>query len=90
MNQIENQMNRKSARTYDFEKPGEQVHIPEQDADQIMNFLQMHQKFRIFKMNRCTCNYSMILWSICGRTMETKEETEEFNVELCTSNKFYV
>ena len=30
--------------TSDFEEPGEQVEIPEdQDATQMMNFLQMHQ-----------------------------------------------
>ena len=32
------------AQTHEFEAPGEQVEIPEdQDAAQLMNFLQMHQ-----------------------------------------------
>ena len=35
------------AQTNDFEAPGEQVEIPEdQDAAQLMNFLQMHQNLR--------------------------------------------
>ena len=35
------------AQTHDFEAPGEQVEIPEdQDAAQLMNFLQMHQNLR--------------------------------------------
>jgi hypothetical protein len=32
------------AQTHDFDKPRAQVHIPEQqDADQLIKFLQMHQ-----------------------------------------------
>ena len=35
------------AQTHDFEAPGEQVEIPkDQDAAQLMNFLQMDQNFR--------------------------------------------
>ena len=35
------------AQTHDFKAPEEQVEIPEhQDADQLMNFLQMHQNIR--------------------------------------------
>ena len=35
------------AQTNDFEAPGEQVEIPkDQDAAQLMNFLQMHQNLR--------------------------------------------
>jgi hypothetical protein len=35
------------AQTNDFEAPGEQVEIPEdQDAAQLQNFLQMHQNLR--------------------------------------------
>ena len=38
--------------TSDFEEPGEQVEIPEdQDANQLMNFLQMHQNLRDHKVH---------------------------------------
>ena len=31
------------ARTHDFEKPGVQVRLPEQDVEHNVNFLEMHQ-----------------------------------------------
>ena len=34
-----------AART-DFEKPGEHVHLPEQDAEYVMHFLEMHRQLR--------------------------------------------
>ena len=35
-----------AARTNDFEKLGEHVHLPEQDAQHAINFLEMHRQLR--------------------------------------------
>ena len=35
-----------AARTHDFEKPGEHVHLPEQEVEYVMLFLDMHQQLR--------------------------------------------
>ena len=35
-----------AARTHDFDKPGVHVHLSEQDAQHVMNFLEMHRQLR--------------------------------------------
>ena len=50
-----------AART-DFEKAGEHVHLPEQEAEHACTSLIGIDNF---EMNKCTRNYSMIWWSIC-------------------------
>ena len=56
-------------RTHDFAKHREQVYNLKQDVDHIMNFLKMHQNLGD---QICTGNYLIMLWSICGPTMETQ------------------
>ena len=35
-----------AARTNDFDKPGEHVHLPKQEAEHVMHFLEMHRQLR--------------------------------------------
>ena len=35
-----------AAHTNDFEKAGEHVHLPEQEVEQVLNFLEMHLQVR--------------------------------------------
>ena len=56
-------------RTHDFAKHREQGYNLKQDVDHIMNFLKMHQNLGD---QICTGNYLIMLWSICGPTMETQ------------------
>ena len=70
------------AQTNDFEAPGEQIEMSnDEDAPQLMN-----RCIKIFEIIRCTRIQLIILWSTCGPIMETKE----LMFKLCTSNKFYV
>ena len=66
--------------TNDFEKPRVLVHLLEQDAEHLLTFLKCIDKFEI---NKRMCNYSTIMWSICGSTLEINE------FYVCTPNNLY-